>query len=470
MTRRLAYPDRKTNYLVSEINTEDTRTIEEELALTEESQFLILEVTGEQWRRLFDAIMTGADLHFDEESHDVMWPYWRTATVGSLCDAVQACMASGGGGGTGGNPQAPVAKALRDNDMLPDDYECDEDHAFGLARAIVEAINDATTEIFEQIELATNALELANEVADNVPIVSLAATAGDFIAWVQNTIKEIYDAAWSDTTRDEIACDLRCKILEDCTLSFDDVFALYAEGFAGLPEWDKADFLTWLDWLFQLTPATNENTVKVGGMMGLIAMRFGGKFLDVFELGIYSFATVVKLNADEESDEWSVVCDSCPDLPWKMRADFTQTGLPAFFTINNGVKSALGIAAVYNPTPNKTNVAYNMETGSEYNALGFETFYTELNNKTGSSGDQIIFQGLVVPDTFELFETVDFGVVSEGSGSYESVLDVDIDSVFSHGFNASSSGAGGGVRLVALEVSGIGVNPFTGQTHWTAIE
>lgn len=320
--RDLAYKDRSTNFLESNINEEVDRTVADELTLDTERQFLVLDVTDLEYTELFSSVYLGAALLYAPNSDGVLWHLWKAATVDRFCDAVRSCVASGGGGGTGGNPEKPVTPGLENRDMLADDYVCDADHAFGLARAIVEAIHAATLEFFEQIELATNPLELALEINDNIPIVSVASTAGEVLAWVQETIAEIYVAAWSDTTRDDIACDLMCLILEDCTLSYGDVFGLYVEGISGLPSLIDADFLEWMDWLFQITPGTNEATVKVAGLVGLIAMRFGGKFLSLFELGIYSFDMVVKLAADESSDEHGILCDECPGH-WTIDIDFT---------------------------------------------------------------------------------------------------------------------------------------------------
>ena len=72
-----------------------------------------------------------------------------------------------------GNPDEVLPEEIREENLLPEDFSCDNDHRYGAAVGIVQAIHDATAEVFQKIEVLTNPLELVAEIADNVPVVVL---------------------------------------------------------------------------------------------------------------------------------------------------------------------------------------------------------------------------------------------------------------------------------------------------------
>lgn len=469
--RRLCYRDRFTGYLKSVINTEDTRTINEELALTDESQFLVLEVTAAQYNRLFNAIMTGADLVYGDEAHDVMWPFWRAATVGTFCEAVNACVANGGNGGGGGTPSVPLVPPVLDKDLLPADFECDQDHAYGMARAVVEAINEGFMEFLQKIELATNPLELATELTDNVPIASVAATAGEVLNWMQDTIGEIYVAAWSDASRDAIACEIYCKIMEECTISYSDVFAIYWEGFADLPDLDNADWWTWIDWLFQITPSTNEATVKVGGMIALIAMRFGGHFTSIFDLGIYSFETVVQLAKDEQSSDWSTICDACPDPEWIATTELDNvSALPGLCSLEGrGIfEEGVGITDVCQTDGSDRTESF-IRMNASFDLTKIDIYY-ELANCSGAppASTQGAITALVGESKeYEILRSSNFGGFEQGASVYGVEAERAVNDNVQVFIRSCYFRCAGSVTITKVRIWGSGTNPFESEDGWT---
>lgn len=244
------------------------------------------------------------------------------------CDLVhQALITFAGQQGwsaTTGDINNVLAVSIRDDNLLPDDYTCDDDHRYGMAVGLVNYIHNMTLEVFEKIELATNLGELAAEISDNVPFWEMAATGADIALWVQDTVYEAYIAAWSDTVRDEIACELWCWMVRygTCHLSLDTIFDVYNDdALSGAPD-ISAIATAWLEWLFGLDMDTDILTVKISSMMGLLALRYGGSF-GGWSLGIRTLATTVKLLADETDDGWEILCDECPDPEWLASIDFT---------------------------------------------------------------------------------------------------------------------------------------------------
>ena len=220
-----------------------------------------------------------------------------------------------------GNPSQPLPTAILEENLLPVDYSCDNDHRFGMAEGIVNSINEAAIEIFQAVEIATNAAELISAMSGNAPILEIAGTAAVFASWVQDSIFETYEAAWSELTRDEIACEIYCSMGDDCELNFNTIWSIYKDVGLTTPPLESADFMEWFDWIVSLPLETDVSTVKIGGLMGLAVIRFGGAYVQ-YVLGIRSLKTTVELLADDTSPDWAVLCD-CNGV-WTKTWDFTD--------------------------------------------------------------------------------------------------------------------------------------------------
>lgn len=269
-------------------------------------------VTVEEWK---DAAMVELILgQCGDELCDLV------ATAIQECSGVQQALqdfaALQGWSATTGNPSSMLPIGVREDNLLPDSYECDADHRYGMALGLVEYIHSTTIEVFEKIEVITNPGELAAEVADNVPFWEIAASGADIALWIQNTMYEEYNSAWSDAVKDEISCELWCAMVVtgSCHLSLDTVFNVYLDPAFPNPPSVTDSAVTWLIWLFELALTENTLIVKVASLMGLLAIRFGGAFGEMV-LGLRTFGTTVTLLADDVNPDWETLCDECPDTP-----------------------------------------------------------------------------------------------------------------------------------------------------------
>jgi len=263
-----------------------------------------------------DSLLSGNDCEVvDMDCDDV-------ALCISSSDAVQLALLEynvvNNNTGGSGNPETPVADTVLAEDLLPVEYTCDNDHRYATAVGVVDAIHMATVEVFQSIELLTNHLELASEIADNMPLISVTASPLDVVVWIQNTINEIYNAAWSEPVKDTISCEIYCLMLDHnpCHLDFDMIWQVYTEDLIDIltPPPLSLDWVAWFDWLVTLTlnfvlDATN--TVKAGSLLGLLIMRYGGQF-GQFVLGIRSLKTTIALLANDINPDWSILCLDCP--------------------------------------------------------------------------------------------------------------------------------------------------------------
>ncbi len=485
--RRLAYKDRSTNYLVSEISDPDSRTINDELGLTIESQFLVLEVTRDQFQKLFAAAMTGSDLVYPDESHDVLWPLWKAATLGTFCDAVAGCInnseatqlaisnyfSNHDAGGYTGNADTPISTDLAEADMLPVEFECDRDHAFATSRAIVEAIHSATQEVMQAIDILTSPLEQAEQILDEIPLISLIGLALETVTWIKDVIFDLYEAAWSDSARDDIACEIFCVIVNDepnCSISFAEVKTIY-QNWAGFddPPSETANAVAWFEWLYGLSLSVDVGTVKAGGLLGLLSMWFGAKF-GAFDVGSRSLDTVIALAADETSNDWQILCEDCPEPGWHMVADLTLSSLPTFVSIEVGTHQigvGVEMACVVGPIANEAKVRAVPGRAFSQRKMRLEYRYT-LGTTAGSSINQAVFDGLD-EGSYALWHVWEFGEVGTGYGSITHLAYGQVVTMSQYRLRASRNMCDGNGELIALHIWGLDDNPFLGEYGWSEI-
>lgn len=233
--------------------------------------------------------------------------------------AIQQSLVNSGYPAGGGTPTV-VSPDANDNNLLPPTYTCDNNHFFGMAMEMVEQIHNATVEVLQQIDSsAGNWLDLVNSILDNIPLFELIGLVTEVIDWYSDTISTAYNSAWSQVVQEELACDIFCRIKDDCNLSYDDFFQVYLDA-SGITAPPNDTFEAWWQIIQSAALGNDKQTVALVDLLGLLVMRFGGKF-SKFAIGIRSFPDAIALAADATNPDWALLCNDCTDLCYEW--DFT---------------------------------------------------------------------------------------------------------------------------------------------------
>ncbi len=327
--RRLAWKDRHVEILEETLPSrfDDLTGLPDQYVFPDMTTLIpfILFLSQTEWTELYSAVLTGADLSYPEKSHTIEYLYLQTvlSPMAELCAALANCITTDTDvqgallaflgehptPGGPGNPEQPVTETIIEEELLPIGYGCTDDEMFGMAVFIADAINDNTTEVLQAIEVLTNPSEIAAELADNIPGLGALASAADVANWIQNTAKEEYDLAWSTSVRDDLACLIYCEMLDECTISFGMLNQIYLDNTIEIPPVVDT-LLEWVVWLIGLPFTAPLQTVCSISMLGMIAMRFGGKFGEM-TLGIQTLKTMVQLAEDETNSNWDILCTDC---------------------------------------------------------------------------------------------------------------------------------------------------------------
>lgn len=286
---------------------------------------LVLQVTADQWVRLFSAATAGADLLYPDSSLDAVFPLRRAVDcMPTFCEAVNECISTvpdikitlisitnywGEAGEDGENP--PV---LEVNPIIAED--CDLDNLFGACTQMVDLIDQTITDVFETIEAITNSVELANEVLELIPGLNFLASVLDIANVLQEQLAENYASEYTATVRDELRCALFCACKDDCILDFAKMTEVFGE-LAGqaIFKLDLDDFIEFF------TTGTFSGIEIVYASFWFVAgmLNYGGAVLNIDSEKLLKLAASF-LN-DPDSD-WTTLCTDCT---WTYDVDFTDT-------------------------------------------------------------------------------------------------------------------------------------------------
>ena len=160
--RRLAFIDRRTNYLTSEIASDTAGdSVFNELQLpTTGKGHLALTLSADEWTQLFNVVMTGADLVYPEEAHEIVWLLWKAGKLETFCEAVADCILTSGdvqdailkvvvAQGNGSDPDNQIPDGQQTENWI--DVTCDEDVLFGACVEVVNGVMDATLDVLQKI-------------------------------------------------------------------------------------------------------------------------------------------------------------------------------------------------------------------------------------------------------------------------------------------------------------------------------
>lgn len=335
-------------------------SLDNDIVLQDEPQALVLTLNASQYQELLSSALNGAETTFPERYIEVIYPLLKAGKI-VFCDQVAQCISDNANtqssllnliSNIGTVPtdedttENPIDDSLWNNEeIIPSSWTCDRDHAFGMARAILNEMHNAAIQLINLLETATNIPELIAVFIDNVEVVSWFGSLLELGTWLQQQVLETYEAAWAqETVRDELACSLYCLIYENCHLTVGMLDEWYQGELPSLPT-DLSDYKVILDWALDLDLSIDKGAVVVWHWLGLQAIRFRSRWPSPLTAGLRSWSVIGALAADDTDPDWSVLCTECP-AEW--REIFNFAGGDTRWLLSARPKpSCSGLAGVY---------------------------------------------------------------------------------------------------------------------------
>lgn len=198
---------------------------------------------------------------------------------------------------------------------------CNLDILWSQCEQLVDYSNTMITDVLEQLETATNNIELA-QVITSLPILDeLGADAiAGYIELLVDGIAENYAAEYDLSYRNTLACEIFCLASENCEITIELVYdVLFARVVAhfGSPGEALSQIGNLLSYLLD---QDIEGDVIVDSLMFLLwgSSKLINSFLQ--DVGTSALETVLNLAVNDANDDWSTLCD----CGWYSSMDLTS--------------------------------------------------------------------------------------------------------------------------------------------------
>lgn len=170
----------------------------------------------------------------------MVWDYFNSGSeCMGYCDQILACLRDdpdvrneifniiyGDGGTITGQPYPGIDLLV----IEPPYPTCDDDDRYGLCFKIVDTLHVASMDFLETLLLLTEIAEVANELLSLLPVLGPWIDVLTQIAtYTVNIGIASYQAAYTTTIQEAIACNLFCYLDTECSLSVADLQYVYSQ-------------------------------------------------------------------------------------------------------------------------------------------------------------------------------------------------------------------------------------------------
>lgn len=306
----------------------------------------VVEMNLTEFTKVFSALMTGADLSYPEQAHEVVWLFLKNLECPvSICDEIADCIDASDvvrnalaqwfsyavdndivvqqaleRAFDAMKRGAPIPQGYADQNQYGEALGCDNNDGWGHIRnGLIERSFQRVIDVLEQIETVTNNQEMLAQFLNAIPVVGAALDVIPVTDWVlffdnvRAVLKEEFEAGDTLALRDQVACDLFCIWQIDCSLSLEQIRSYYWDKTIILnPDWDGA--FNSFGALAAALGYVSAGNIGEAVVYALVGSQYG--FLTFINdwFGITIASTSSDLALGDPSDDWEVLCDECPDF------------------------------------------------------------------------------------------------------------------------------------------------------------
>lgn len=297
---------------------------------------IVLNLSLNEYIALATCVDVGRDIAYGDNSLYIWWIWVRSLVSMNLCDDIIACIEDTESGVsdailtiTGGQTQTSERQYAQEQryDLLGDgnNPECDFDEWWGGIDFLVERLNQNNVDALEILEVVTNSSEWVARVVGNITGIDETSVDAllEWASFIQDSIKENYDAQITVEYLETLKCDLFCLASENCQLTPDDIFEYFSGRLSSQLTYGNLISQT-LD--FIVTGVWTGTEIADVMFLSQVAIRAQlGRWFD--DIGFNTLDTDLRLGFNDANDDWILICDECQS---EIIVDFTTLQTPEF--------------------------------------------------------------------------------------------------------------------------------------------
>ena len=324
-------------------------SLSNDLVLSDDVQNLVLEISAEQYGKLLSASFNGAYTTYPDDYIAVVYPLIKAGKI-LLCSAILDCIESTpdiqnaiaryslspGLTGTTGQDAGLLA-----TNMITDTTGCDNDMIFGAITGLVDLFNNLATDLIEVFVAAPNGVGRLGDIIEAIPGVGVLPF-DDLLQFSESFVEDLsenYAAAYTESLRNELRCELFCITQENCQITFEEVFQYFVSRLGVTIDYTNLNALV-EDVLGQNWIGTA--LVDVTHVLFAGILSYGGSLLDI---DLASITTLVSSLFNDPDPDWLTLCPSCT-ATWSKTFDFTTTEYATYKSNINPTYPATWLTAV----------------------------------------------------------------------------------------------------------------------------
>jgi len=331
---QLAYRNRFVHQLVQSMSDYVGADCEDSTpqVVSGEDNLIILRVSLDEWTKILSSVFTGADICYPSESDSVRWALLRAVECPvDLCAMIANCIANSEATQeairnfvtsdtvinqniSNISMQQALGLEQRGQNLLKPD-ECNPDFIFNQTSVLVQMLHDLTEDLFEALEVATNALERASIIASSIPVFGQVVPFDELLQLGDQLAEEVaedYMGAYDEALYDALRCELFCLFKDDCSISIDQAIAFYetkvAEAFPDDP-WEA------LKAIIGYLNVGDFGTDTPVYAMHLLVLALIRQMSTVFGVDFGIMGLRINAAGDDPDNDWEFLCPECVEPP-----------------------------------------------------------------------------------------------------------------------------------------------------------
>lgn len=293
-----------------------------------------LDISLNEYVIIASAIDSGRDISFSDQSIAV-WDLWITILSSlNFCQDVADCIT---------DPSSPAyeavvniaseqsqnairdyAQSLNTSDLTGNSNPtCDKDILFGQCLQLVEYMDTINKDVLEIIEVATNPVEGVASVVGSISGVdeSNADAFLEWVAFIQQSIEDNYDAQITQSYLEARACEIFCvAVNNNCSIDPTTLFNIWRDR---LNSQLQIDNLIGEAILYLISGVWTGEEIADFMFFSQLAFRSMWGYI-VGETAYNDIDFRLKMFANDPNPDWALLCPTCV-IEWEWDSDFTNS-------------------------------------------------------------------------------------------------------------------------------------------------
>jgi len=159
---------------------------------------------------------------------------------------------------------------------------CSASDRYGLCYFLVGAVHQSALDLLDKIQVLVDIAEVSAQIVASIPILgNFAAAAVKIAQYTLTYVIGVYDAAYDESIREQLACLYYCQMAGQCEITVGQIYQIYRdimEPYSPPPP-TTSHIVEFAEWIYTLALTTDLDIVAALHLLIFEVWRRGGSFV-----------------------------------------------------------------------------------------------------------------------------------------------------------------------------------------------